>query len=111
MNEKLPGIRESELAKHGPCVICGEPLMSPGRLPMFYRVTLERAGFDNRAINRRVGLAMMLGSDTLAQVMGADEFIAKVFDGPATAVVHEECGMRIAHILELMPKKKKEDAA
>lgn len=93
----LPGIKETELAKLGPCRICGEPLTSE---ILFYRVTIERAGFEARAMQRRIGLSMMIGGP-LATIMGPDEDLAKVIDGPQTAAVHESCAGDVRHLMQL----------
>ncbi len=102
--DKLAGIKEAELVKLGACAICGEHMLAgPNRTITFYRVTIERAGFDVGAINSRVGLQMQLGSDALARAMGPDQDLAKVFEGPHQRIVHEHCAHKINSLLELIP--------
>ncbi len=97
----MPGIKEDELLKLGSCRICQKPI---GTDLTFYRVRVERAGLDVSAMERRIGLRMMLGgSDTLAQAMGPNEDLAKVFDGPHECVVHEHCAHRLS-LLQLIPE-------
>lgn len=105
---KLPGIKEAELARCGPCPICREPLISPGHGPTFYVLTMRRAGLLTDALARRAGLQAMLGGvGALAQAMGPDEDLAKVVDGPHEVVVHEDCAGRVDHLLNLVPEGKK----
>lgn len=95
----LPGIKEAELAKLGPCRVCGEPLTAE---MLFYRVTIERSGFEAKAMQRRIGLGMIVGS--LASIMGPDEDLAKIIDGPQTVAVHEGCADKVHHLIMLMEK-------
>lgn len=96
---ELPGIKESELARLGPCRVCGKPLLE-GDIT-FYMIMIARAGFCRDAIKRRVGLQMVLGgAGALAAAMGPDEDLAKVIDGPQEMAVHERCA-HIGHLLEL----------
>jgi hypothetical protein len=69
----LPGMKEREL---GPCALCGKPLLDAG--PVFYRVTLEQAALDRRAVERQLGLGMITGSAAIAAVLGPDEDLAKI---------------------------------
>lgn len=106
--DDLPALKESELVTLGPCVICGKPQL--GQHITFYKIAISRAGFDANSIRRRVGLEMMLGNSVLAQAMGPDEAIARVFDGPHNVFVHEGCADNIHHLLSLIPEKKSDDA-
>lgn len=102
--DKLPPIKESELLKLGVnCAVCGKPQLAGGGIT-FYRVRIERAGFMRDAIHRRIGLGMAMGSQVLASIMGPDEPLARVFDGPHDVFVHEDCAHRVNSILELVPK-------
>lgn len=65
-------MKENQLREVAMCAVCGKPFGHTG-LPLFWRVTIERFGVDLNAIRRQDGLAMMMGSSALAQVMGADE--------------------------------------
>ncbi len=100
----LPGLKQRTLAKLGKCTICGKHLLAAGvASPSFYVVKISRAMFDYSAIRRQVGLEMLLDSPALAEVMGPDEDIAKVFDGPVEVVVHESCAAEVGHLLRLFP--------
>jgi hypothetical protein len=102
--DKLPGMKERELAALGACPICGKGQLE-GRGITGYVVTVSRIGLVRRAVERRAGLAMMLGSDALAGVMGPDEDLAKIVDGPTSVYVHEACAGLVGHLLELVPSK------
>jgi hypothetical protein len=103
MTEQLPGIKEDELVKLGACALCGKPMLGGQPGITFYRVTIERAGFDVRAIQQRLALQLQTGSAALARAMGPDVDLAKVFDGPHQRVVHEDCAHAINSLLELIP--------
>lgn len=101
----MPGLKESELLALGPCVVCGKPHLDPAAGGVtFYKLTVTRAMFCRPALERRVGLELMLGgAGALARVIGPDEDLAKIFSGPVESFVHERCALRINHLLELMP--------
>lgn len=107
----LPGLKEADIARLGSCAVCHLPLL-PGALT-FYEVTIRRAAFDPSATQRRVGLGMMLGGGrnghALAAVMGPDEDLAKVFEGPATVAIHEGCASDIFHLAMLLPEAEQSD--
>lgn len=110
--DKLPGIKEEDLLKCGCCPLCHDPLISPKHGITFYRVTIERAGLEIGALNRRMGLQAMLGgSDAIARAMGPDDDLAKIFDGPHQVIVHETCAGMMSHLLELVPKDAASKAA
>lgn len=83
-------MKESELRNHAICSLCEKPICSNG-LPLFWRVRIERFGIDATAVRRQTGLAMMLGSPSLAAVMGPDEDMAIPVMEPATLTVCELC--------------------
>lgn len=100
---KLPGIKERELIALGNCKICGKRLLEDTGVPLFYVIEISRAGFVSAAVRRRVGLSMMLNdNDFLAGIMGPDEDLAKVLEGPRKVVVHESCADRVSHLLQLL---------
>jgi hypothetical protein len=107
------GLSEGELEQLGCCVICGRHLLDKDKAGVtFYRVTVERAGWDRGAIERRVGMQMTLGgSATLARVFSPDRHLAKIFDGPHTSIVHETCAHEINSVLQLIKSPDAEDAA
>ncbi len=84
---KLPGFKQSELK---PCAVCGKGLAHDGNF-LFWRLKFERLGIDHSAVQRQHGLELMLGSPAIARVMGPDEDIAKVLDGPTSVLVCEPC--------------------
>lgn len=69
-------MKEKELRKLANCHICGEPI-GRGLIPMFSRFTIERFILDGKALQRKAGLEMVVGSPALAMVMGPDEDLAK----------------------------------
>lgn len=93
-------MKERELVKLGACAVCGRHLLEDA-FPLFYRVQVTRMGFDAPAIKRAMGLSLQIGSP-LAAVMGPDEDVANVVDGPSDCVVHEKCADKITHLIELM---------
>lgn len=56
------------------CVSCGRGMAAAG--VHFFRVEVEQFVFDCRAIERQVGLQMIVGSAELAAVLGPDEDLA-----------------------------------
>lgn len=69
--KKLPGLKERDLA---PCAACGKHHDAP----VFYRVTVEHYAMDLSAMQRQIGLGMMMGGNAaIASIMGPDEDMAK----------------------------------
>lgn len=85
-------MRERELREHTTCSVCQKPI-GHTRLPLFWRVHIERFGIDLNAVRRQDGLAAMLGSATLAAAMGPDEQMAKPVMEPATITLCETCAL------------------
>lgn len=96
----LPGLKLDELMKLGNCVICGKKQLE-GKMPLFYCIEISRGGFDQAALQRAAGLELQVGA--LAQVLGPDEPLARVIEGPHRVFVHEHCAGMIHHLLELVP--------
>lgn len=69
-------MKEKELRKIAQCWCCKKPFGNCGVLG-FYRLKLEYFNINAEAIKRQDGLAVMLNSPFLAQVMGQDADIAK----------------------------------
>jgi len=69
--DRLPKLKTEQLT---PCVACRKQLVQAS-LPLFFRLTVQRAGLDNRAIRERVGLAHMWGAGaaglTLADIFAS----------------------------------------
>ena len=66
------GLKQKDLTG---CVICGKGVAHDQNI-LFYRVRIERYGLDVRAVQRAVGLELVMGGSPLAQVMGPDEDLA-----------------------------------
>ncbi|MGM3021142.1 hypothetical protein ACS2UM_27240, partial [Bacillus cereus group sp. BC317] len=63
-------MKEAELRQHATCSLCHKPI-GHTRLPLFWKVTVERFGVDLQAVQRQHGLGLMIGAP-LASVMGPD---------------------------------------
>lgn len=105
----MPGLKERDLIRLGPCRVCGKSLLEHDGGLTFYRLAISRGIFDPSALRRQVGLALQLGGP-LAAVMGPDEDLAKIFDGPHEVVVAEACALRLGHLLDLIPAEPAADA-
>ena len=86
-------MKRDELLELVKCCVCKNPFGSSG-LPFFYKITIERYGVDVDAVRRQDGLAAILGGNKiLAGVMGPDEDMASLVDGPKTFTVCETCSL------------------
>jgi hypothetical protein len=86
-------MKERELREHATCALCRNKIGYAG-LPLFWRITIERFGLDRGAIERQMGLTMMLGGNAmLAGVMGANEEMANPVMEPVKLVVCERCAI------------------
>lgn len=94
----LPGLNAAELASLGPCAVCGKKLGESGDIT-HYGLTIERFCMIPQAVKRAAGLELAIGA--LASVMGPNEDLAKVVDGPKTVLIHESCSNSIM-LLELL---------
>ena len=83
-------MKDAELRKTLTCVVCGNKLLHTG-LPLFWRCTVERFGVDLGVLRRQAGLAMQMGSQQLARIMGPDEDVATSIHGPITMAVCDTC--------------------
>lgn len=101
----LPGLKEDELRRLGPCAVCGRALLEGGQ-PTFYVLEVSHAALDTAGLRRRYGLGLMMGSDALARVMGPNEDLAKVFAGPRRVVLHEGCAGDLAHVGQVLEAAK-----
>lgn len=100
--KNLPGLKEDALRALGPCAVCGKKLLEGGQ-PTFYVVEVAHAAFDQRAVQRRIGLGFAT-SDQLARVVGPNEDLAKVFTA-RRAVVHERCALELRHVGQILEDK------
>jgi len=74
-------MKEEELRKIAKCAMCGKGI-GHTKLPLFWRVRIERYGLKMDALQRQQGLEMFLGGHvTLAQVMGPNEDMAEKISG------------------------------
>ena len=85
-------MKEKELRESAQCAVCHKAIGHTG-LPLFWRVTIERFGVNLNAVRRQDGLAMMLGSQALASVMGANEEMTVSMMEPVKVSVCESCAM------------------
>lgn len=85
-------MKEAELATLGKCCVCGEPMLGHSKsTPTFYTITVAHHGFDIGALQRRIGLGNMVGSDRIARALGPDEDLAKQVGDESKFFVHETC--------------------
>lgn len=73
-------MKETQLREVAKCALCGEKI-GHAKVPLFWRVRIERWGLKMDALRRQQGLTMFLGGHAvLAGVMGPDEDMAeKIF--------------------------------
>jgi hypothetical protein len=100
--QKLKGIKESELRAIGKCGVCHKLLGDTVGLPVFYVIEIRRAMLDIRALQRQTGLEIMMGSPTLAAILGLDEDMAKFLCEPKKLFVHDRCADKIQHLAMLL---------
>lgn len=101
--KKMPGLKEEDLAKLGKCAICRRPIFNAATGGLtFYVLTISHGVFVPGAIERQVGLSMVLGGGTFGQaivrVMGPNEDLAKILGGPKQRFIHETCADEVAHL-------------
>jgi len=85
-------MREKELREAAECVLCKKGIGHTG-LPLFWRVRIERYGLEVGALQRQSGLETFFGGHVaLAQVMGADEEMAKKMSSKEITLC-ETCAM------------------
>lgn len=87
-----------------PCSICGRGVMHT-KLPLFYRVTVERFGIEIRAVERQHGLEQFFGGGqtgaVLAHVMGEDADMARPVMDKLTLIICEACAMETTCVAQL----------
>jgi len=99
-------MKEPELRQHATCTLCQRPIMHTG-MPLFWRVKVERFGVIGPAVQRQTGLAAMLGSASLAAVMGADEDMATPMMEPITITVCEACAINRSEPVAMLAEASK----
>lgn len=105
--ESLKGLKEDDLQKLGPCIICNQQLINSTNLT-FYKIEVSRGILNIDAIRRRVGAGMLM-TNAIARILGPNEDLAKVFDGPHQLVIHEECALKTHHPLDLIQLKEEQE--
>lgn len=83
-------MKENELREHTTCTICNRLIGHTG-LYSFWTVTIEQHGINIDAVRRQDGLAQMLGSTRLAQVMGTDAEMTETMLESVTLTICEIC--------------------
>ncbi len=64
------------------CDLCGQPVAGntrDGTHLDFHRLVVERHLLDVASVNQRMGLSMFLGSEAIAEAMGAPERVSMCF--------------------------------
>lgn len=99
-------MKENELRKHAVCDVCHEKIGHVG-IPLFWTATINRYNVDISAVQRQDGLAAYLGGNSmLANVMGADEDMAKPIMEPVTITICENCALNEPINISLFAMKK-----
>lgn len=92
---KLPGLKAGEITKS----VTGKGVGSDG--PVFYRVTVETCCIDPLAVQRQAGLELLVGNAAIAQALGPDEHMAKIFASKVAFVTISELeDLFLAQLLE-----------
>lgn len=95
-------MKERELRAAATCGLCGEKI-GKSRLPLFWRVTIERWGIKRDAVMRQTGLEMVMGGHVgLAQALSPDEDLAVRVMDPVTITVCETCAVEVARPVAAM---------
>jgi len=69
-------VKEKELRDVAECHVCNNKFGHTG-VPIFYRAEIKAYQLNTESISRQSGFEQMMGSVALAQVMGANEDMAK----------------------------------
>ena len=85
-------MKRAELLQHAKCTICDKGI-GHTRVPLFWRITIERFGVDLNAVQRQDGLGAFLGSSALGAIMGPDEDLASPVMDAKVATLCEECAV------------------
>ena len=90
-----------ELRRHSTCSLCETPIGQDGS-PLFWRVTVERFSMDRVAVGRQDGLANLVGSRAVAEIIGPDHDLARSVIVPRTITLCDRCGLDSAAITVAM---------
>lgn len=86
-----PGLKHRDFK---PCALCRKGVMHANDIT-FYRVRIERFVVDLNAVQRAHGMEMMMGGNAvIANVMGPNEDLAKLFTGPHEILICSSCALR-----------------
>lgn len=97
-------MKEKELRKASTCGVCGN-LFGHAGLPIFWRIKIERFGVNMKAVVSQDGLAQMIGSSRLAQVMGTDADMTFPMMDPVKVTICEHCITGPVNIAALADKE------
>ncbi len=86
-------MKERELSKLIVCSCCNQPVTHT-KVPLFWKVKVERFGINLKAVERQLALGTFMGSSALASVMGPDEDLAMPVMEPKEISLCEECALR-----------------
>lgn len=94
-------MKEKELREAARCGCCKKLIGHTGA-PMFYRVTVETHVLNVPEIRRQDGLALMLGSSSIAAVMGVNADMTQVASKKTITVCLDCCvnGSTVAEVVE-----------
>ena len=98
-------MKEDELRKHATCSLCSKPI-GESRVPLFWRVSIERFGVRLDRIRRQDGLAAFLGGCAeLAQIMGPSEDLAEPVMDKLTLTVCDTCACTASTCVAALAEK------
>jgi len=76
-----------------PCALCGKGMMHRGD-PTFFEVTIGRRIISPGAVNRAVGMELMMGGNAeLANLMGPDEDLAVAVSNDHKVLICTPCAL------------------
>lgn len=87
-------MKERELSKLIICSCCNQPVTHT-KVPLFWKIKVERFGLNLKAIERQRGLGAFLGSIALASVMGPDEDLATPVMETKEISLCEQCAVSV----------------
>ena len=87
------------------CIMCDQGVCH-GNVPFFYKLQLSVMGLRVKAVERQVGLEMMMGNASIVYAMGPDEDIATEID-KADVLLCQPCAIEypIPVILKTVAEK------
>jgi hypothetical protein len=100
-----PEFRREQVKK---CAKCGKGLAHSG-LPLFWRVTIERFGFDADVCRRADAMERYFNNLELAAVFSTGEPLAKRFSLSQELLICEPCAMEFTCVAALAELDRDED--